>query len=200
MNTQPLIGRIIVLPTDDSLEIDLAVSQRFSEWTVGSLIHHVTNRYHRVLKENIVIVYKLAQKVFYRHNENHPELSQLAAGLFLFFNDLLFQFKMEDEILFPNITQLIKEKGGTESTTYSTFGLIRESALVLQNKHKATIEKLKLFRRLTSDYKIPPDACKSYETFFEKMKAFENDLILYINLENNILFPRAIKIDEVFAE
>ena len=195
MNTQPLTERTFVLTTVDFPGIDLAVSQRFSEWTASSLIHHVTNRYHRVLKENIVIVYKLAQKVFYNHNEKHPELSQLAAELFLFFNDLLFQFKMEDEILFPNIMQLIKEKGGTESTAYSTFGLIKESALVLQNKHKATVEKLKLFRRLTSDYKIPADACKSYVTFFEKMKVFENDLILYIHLENNILFPKAIKLD-----
>jgi regulator of cell morphogenesis and NO signaling len=46
----------------------------------------------------------------------------------------------------------------------------------------------------------PPDACRSYKYLFAKMKGFERDLMLQIQLENDILFPMAIQMDEKFPE
>ena len=39
---------------------------------------------------------------------------------------------------------------------------------------------------------LPEDACSSYKYLFEKMKEFENDLLMHVHLENNILFPKAL--------
>jgi regulator of cell morphogenesis and NO signaling len=62
--------------------------------------------------------------------------------------------------------------------------------------HDTIIENLKSFRNLTNDYTSPPDASGSYHQLFELTKEFENDLILQLYLENNILFPKAIEMDE----
>jgi len=43
---------------------------------------------------------------------------------------------------------------------------------------------------------LPQDACNPYNYLFEKMKEFEDDLHRHIHLENNILFPKAIKLEE----
>ncbi|HEU4608475.1 MAG TPA: hemerythrin domain-containing protein, partial [Chitinophagaceae bacterium] len=60
-------------------------------------------------------------------------------------------------------------------------------------------EDLEFLRKLTQNYSLPEDACNSYRYLFDKMKEFENDLFTHIHLENNILFPKAIAIEEELA-
>ncbi|MEP7376868.1 MAG: DUF542 domain-containing protein [Chitinophagaceae bacterium] len=175
-------------------------AQEFNKWDIDALIDYIINTHHRYAKENAVIIYDLAQKVANRHSEKHPELKKLVTALFLFLNDLLNHLKKEEQILFPNIRQLVKKKSCVEGITYTTFGFIKESAIGMKKEHLAAGNELKLFRKLTNDYLLPADACISYKSFFEKMKEFENDLFLHVHLENNILFPKAISLDEELKE
>jgi regulator of cell morphogenesis and NO signaling len=51
-------------------------------------------------------------------------------------------------------------------------------------------------RLLSHDFVTPEDACPTYRAFYDGLKEFEQDLHQHIHLENNILFPRAIAIEE----
>jgi iron-sulfur cluster repair protein YtfE (RIC family) len=42
----------------------------------------------------------------------------------------------------------------------------------------------------------PADACISNQTLYKTLTAFEADLHQHIHLENNILFPRAIAMEQ----
>jgi regulator of cell morphogenesis and NO signaling len=42
----------------------------------------------------------------------------------------------------------------------------------------------------------PSDACVSYQTLYKALSEFEADLHQHIHLENNILFPRAIAMEQ----
>ncbi len=63
-------------------------------------------------------------------------------------------------------------------------------------EHEVSGEDLKFFRKLTNEYSLPTDACNSYAYLFDKMKEFESDLLLHIHLENNILFPKALALEQ----
>ncbi|GGC38060.1 hypothetical protein GCM10011386_32690 [Parapedobacter defluvii] len=65
----------------------------------------------------------------------------------------------------------------------------------LEREHQDAGNELRNFRKLTADYQLPANACNSYTYLYEKIKAFENDLFQHIHLENNILFPKVIKIE-----
>lgn len=171
-------------------------SQEFNKWDLDYLIGYITDTHHRYAKENAIIIYGLAQKVAYRQNEQHPELIKLATALFFFIDALLTHLKKEEQILFPNIRQLVKKKSFLKKTAYTTFGFIKESAAMMRKEHLAAGKELKLFRKLTNDYALPADALASHKYLFEKMEEFENDLFLHVHLENNILFPKAIALDE----
>jgi regulator of cell morphogenesis and NO signaling len=45
--------------------------------------------------------------------------------------------------------------------------------------------------------KVPADVCVSYKTLYEALEDFERDLHQHLHLENNILFPRAIELEEM---
>ena len=51
-------------------------------------------------------------------------------------------------------------------------------------------------RMLTGVYTAPENACFSYKTLYSALKDFESDLHQHIHLENNILFPKAIALEE----
>jgi regulator of cell morphogenesis and NO signaling len=168
------------------------LSQEFDDWNLDALTDYILKTHHEYAKANGVIVYELAQKVAFHYRENHPELIKLASELFLFLHDLLNHMKKEEEILFPNIKQLVKNKRHSGKLSYTTFGLIKEWVTLMQEEHQSTAKSLKLFNELTNYYQLPEDACSSYTSLFEKLKAFEDDLLLHIHLENNILFPKAL--------
>jgi len=45
-------------------------------------------------------------------------------------------------------------------------------------------------------YAAPADACISYQTLYRTLTVFEADLHQHIQLENNLLFPRAIATEQ----
>ena len=65
----------------------------------------------------------------------------------------------------------------------------------MESEHEQAGEDLEIIRKLTSDYQLPPDACNSYTILYKKLEEYENDLHDHVHLENNILFPKAIKLE-----
>ena len=63
--------------------------------------------------------------------------------------------------------------------------------LFRSQEHDGAGDALRALRKVTSDYKVPDDACISYRTLYDALEEFEKDLHQHIHLENNVLFPRA---------
>lgn len=198
MNTIELTERIL-LPYDrekSTYEAKLAGSTELAELDIDSLIKLIVKKYHFKTRKDVVAIYDLAQKVFFSHGGKNPELAKLMETLFLFFDDLLFHLKKEEQILFPNIIHLTEKKLHEGSFNYSTFGVIKEYTLAMQNEHYDLVKQFESFRRLTNNYKLPVDASMIYQTLFYRMMAFEKEMMEHIRLENDFLFPRAIQMDE----
>lgn len=170
--------------------------QDFSQWDAGFLADYIINTHHRYVKDNAAIISALAQKVAQHHGNAHPELIELAARTGLFLNDLLSHLAKEEETVFPAIKQLAGRGKGLSATPDACTVSIAAAIDNMEEEHEAAGDDLRFFRDLSSNYSLPPDACNSYAYLFEKMKEFESDLFLHIHLENNILFPRAIRLEE----
>jgi regulator of cell morphogenesis and NO signaling len=198
MNTIELTERALVPfeSEEPTYELKLSGSTQFSELDINSLIDLIIKEYHFKARKDVVAIYDLAQKVFFSHSGKNTEVPKLVETLFLFFDDLLFHLKKEEQILFPNILHLTEKKLHEGSFNYSTFGVIKEYALTMQNEHLEVIKQFGFLRRLTNNYTLPGDTDKLYQTLVSKMKAFENEMMWHIKLENDFLFPKAIKMDE----
>lgn len=69
----------------------------------------------------------------------------------------------------------------------------------MMHDHDGEGERFRKIASLTNDYNPPADACNTYRVTFSMLKEFEEDLHLHIHLENNILFPKAISMEEKLA-
>jgi regulator of cell morphogenesis and NO signaling len=73
------------------------------------------------------------------------------------------------------------------------------NASVMEHEHETEGDRFQKMSDLSNHYAIPKDACNTYRATYEMLKQFEEDLHLHIHLENNILFPQAIELEEKLA-
>ena len=164
----------------------------FGKWETDVLVDYIIKTHHDFAKKSAVIIYNLAQKVTYRHSDNHPELRTLTEVIFLFLHDLLNQMLKEERSIFPYIRQKEKNRKYARINDNSSSQSLKQKIKLLQNEHRKAFNYLKVLRQLTNNFRIPSDACNSYNALFEKIKELEDDLNLHFHLESDILFPNAI--------
>ena len=167
---------------------------------LASLMEHDVMPFHQKSKNDVMIIYDLSQEVYYRHNDKNPELAKLTASLFLFFSDFGYYLNIENQRLIPVVRDLIEKVKHSKIGNHGVGQLMQELKHKIQCEHYSVIDKLKYFRTLTGDYRIPEGTCKSYKLLFDKLKKLENDLVMYIHFENDSFFPLAIEMENYLNE
>lgn len=170
-------------------------SHDFDSWEIDFLTDYIVQTHHHYVKETSVIIDQLADKVAQHHGNNHPELYELSQKTHAFLIDMDSHMMKEEKILFPQIKLLVQQKRGHQDVTIAQ-GIISAAIKMMITEHEVSGEDLRFFKKLTNEYSLPADACNSYAYLFDKMKEFESDLLLHIHLENNILFPKALALEQ----
>ena len=171
----------------------------YDEWELGMLADYIVATHHQYIKDNAESLNGLAIKVSEHHGENHPELHRVATSTHHFLQDLLNHITNEEEVLFPVIRQLlIKKDNPSEELSYEA-GTLDHPIRILLKEHEIAGEDLNFLRRITNNFAPPKNACNSFTYLYEKLKEFESDLYIHLRIENDYLFPRALKLDEEIA-
>ncbi len=174
--------------------------KNFKDWEADFLINYIINVHHKYVYENLPLLSEFTNKIANVHGERHPELIQLAE----LFNDIsaeLQQHMMKEEnILFPYIITLYNAFKNKSQPIPSPFGSVRNPIRMMETEHENAGSVLKQIREISNNFNLPEDACETYAVTYKKLNEFENDLHQHIHLENNILFPRAIELEENLTE
>jgi regulator of cell morphogenesis and NO signaling len=76
------------------------------------------------------------------------------------------------------------------------FGTAANPIAMMEAEHETEGERFVRIAALTSGYTPPDYACNTYRVLYAMLAEFENDLHTHIHLENNILFPRALALEQ----
>lgn len=168
----------------------------FRNASVGHLVEHIVNTHHVFTKSEMDRLDALTEKVINAHGENHPELLQLRELFRALCMDLKPHMFKEEQVLFPYMTAMTQAAEQQRPGPFAPFGTVNNPVRMMMREHDVAGELLRELRALTSDYTVPPDACISYQTLFAALENFEKDLHQHIHLENNILFPKALELEQ----
>ncbi len=167
----------------------------FQKATLSELIDHILNKHHVYTKDAMARLEPLTDKVIAAHGGNHPELREIGP----LFQELCAELKphmfKEEQILFPYIVEMESSFVQNRPAPFAPFGSVDNPIRMMMSEHDAAGEVLRELRKLSSNYHVPPDGCMSYQSLYQGLEAFENDLHQHIHLENNILFPRSIELE-----
>jgi len=171
----------------------------FDNWEIGFLADYIQNTHHQYVSKAIPQILPLAQKVADVHGEHHPEVIMINELFIDLAEELLSHMQKEEQILFPYIKQLASDAAGN-CTSDSCFGTVAGPISVMEQEHENAGVILKALFRLSNGYTPPEDACNTFRVLYGKLKEFEDDLHRHIHLENNILFPKAIELEQSVIE
>lgn len=164
--------------------------------TLGALCHHIVATHHAYVRAELPRLQQLAQKVVSRHGSIHPELPRVQQKIEAVCVELLQHLAKEETMLFPYITNLERNLEACGPRSIGCFGTVRNPVAVMMAEHDSAGAALAEIRELSSDYTPPEGACPTYRGFYQSLSEFEKDLHQHVHLENNILFPRAIELEE----
>jgi regulator of cell morphogenesis and NO signaling len=134
-------------------------------------------------------------KAIKAHSENHPELVEALQLIEDLFKNLKIHLNKEETILFPLIKYLEDCKRFEEKPHLGKNKSTQKTINALGADHQFAGEVTEKIRELLNDFKAPIDACTTYELLLQKLDNFEKDLHMHVHLENNVLFPKAVELE-----
>ncbi len=168
----------------------------YEQWEVDFLADYIVNVHHRYVRENIPPMREYTAKVARVHGDVHPEVVEIARLFEEVASELEQHMMKEEHILFPYLKQLAAAERTGETAPHPPFGTVENPIRLMEQEHEHAGNLMKQIRQLSNNFVPPEDACNTYRVSFAKLNEFEEDLHHHIHLENNILFPRAIEIEQ----
>jgi regulator of cell morphogenesis and NO signaling len=163
---------------------------------LADIVAHITSTHHKYTREEIARLAPLFNKVCSVHGKNHPELQAIQARFRGLADELTMHMMKEEMMLFPYIARMEEAVLQKEPILPPPFGSVQNPVSMMMHEHDSAGDALRAMREASSGYASPPDACVSYQTLYGALAEFEADLHQHIHLENNVLFPRAIAMEQ----
>jgi regulator of cell morphogenesis and NO signaling len=171
-------------------------SQNYGSWGLPFLADYIVNTHHAYLNENTRQIAVYANKIAEVHGAHHPEVIEIAGIFDRIATDMEAHLREEEEVLFPAIKRIDAARKGDSEPEAADLNKIRESLEKLNREHDAIGDAVHTIRDLSKGYTIPEDVCNTFVITYRKLKEFEDDLHKHVHLENNILFPKAARLQK----
>jgi regulator of cell morphogenesis and NO signaling len=188
-----------VLDALEMAEETARVAQDARDWNrepLSELTAHIKRTHHKYTREETARLAALLQKVCSVHGKNHPELLDIRGTFAGLAQELTTHMMKEEMVLFPYIERMEEAVIQNEPVLPAPFGTVQNPVAMMQHEHDSAGNALRWIRSASAEFTPPADACVSYQTLYAALAAFEADLHEHIHLENNILFPRAIAMEQ----
>jgi regulator of cell morphogenesis and NO signaling len=167
----------------------------FQSWDMDLLADYIEKKHHRYVEKKIPELKAFLNKISQVHGERHPELIEIEALFTASAHELLAHMQKEEMILFP----YVRKMATGENHNLPAFGTVQNPINMMMHEHDNEGERFRKIAGLSDNYTPPQDACTTYRVAFAMLNEFEEDLHKHIHLENNILFPKAIKAEKILT-
>ncbi len=174
-------------------------SADYKSWPLDLLADYVEKKHHRYVAAQIPVLKAFLEKIVNVHGSKHPELAEIKTHFDACATELTNHMHKEEQILFPFIRQMALARQAGKKEVTAPFGTVQNPIRMMMHEHDTEGERFRKIRELSNQYTAPADGCNTYRAAFATLQEFEEDLHLHIHLENNILFPKSIELEQSFV-
>ncbi|HRH40245.1 MAG TPA: iron-sulfur cluster repair di-iron protein [Pyrinomonadaceae bacterium] len=164
--------------------------------SLSALIDYILEKHHIFTKQELIRLKPLMEKVASKHGPNHEELLPLQNYFNELYDDLMPHMMKEENVLFPFIKQLEMADLHNLSSPKPPFGTVKNPVRMMLLEHDKDGGILRKMRETSKDYKVPEGVCPSFQALYFGLEELEKDLHRHIHLENNVLFPDAVELEQ----
>lgn len=181
-----------VIEALDTLSTASVHDDDVTAWPVERLIDHILSAHHTFVRSALPVIDRHLAAIEDAHGSRHPELARLRSCFDQLSQELTHHMLKEEHVLFPYVRELATRGGGWAP---SPFGSVENPIRMMERDHREAADHLTTIRELTAGFSAPADGCNTYQVCMAELAEFERDLHRHVHLENNVLFPEAIRLE-----
>lgn len=175
---------------DDAAYIDA------NAMSLAELADHIEHTHHAYLRRELPRLNAMVRKVAEVHGSHYPwvlEVNEVFAG---FAAELISHMVKEEHVLFPLIRQL--ESNRNESSRGPAS--VRMPIRAMEHEHDDAGRALARMNEISNGFTPPDGACNTFRAMLDGLAHLERDMHQHVHKENNVLFPRAERLEDATCE
>ena len=154
--------------------------QRWDQESLPTLVEHLLEHFHAAHRAELPRLLEMARKVEKVHAEKPDCPRGLAEHVERIAEELEAHMQKEEHVLFP---MLLAGRGRMASMPIQ----------VMEEEHVDHGRNLARLRELAHGFVPPEDACGTWRALYLGLQELDEQVMQHIHLENNVLFPRAVR-------
>lgn len=171
-----------------------------SEWDIrplGELIRHIVERHHAWLRTELPeIGQSIRRAIETGTGERSGTLTEMERLFRRFHREIEDHLKKEEAVLFPLIERLEQASAAGLAAERHSFGPIRNPVRFMMQDHELADHLLAKMKELAGEKPAGDGSAGARQAILERLSAVEADLATHVHLEDAVLFPRAIRLEE----
>lgn len=177
--------------------VQLPHSMDYHSWNIDFLTNYIVNVHHRYLRRTMPDTHEILGKFASGHEKKFPYISEVAGLYKKLQTAIIPHIHYEEEVVFPYICQVVHAWENNDSYARLLVKTLRKPLNALMSHEEENLASMMLqIRKLAGNYETPPNSCTSHSIALQRLKELDNDLMQHIYLENQVLFPKAIGIEQ----
>lgn len=185
--------------TNFEVEADFATlesdTESWADESLESLSTYIVNNHHAYAKRELPKLVRLAQEVAHLYGSTETELPAIAAALDKLHGDLTAHLAKDEMVLFPFIEDLERDLSTGFALPHLCFELVANTVAKMTREHDSAGTLLVEIRKLSHNFAASEAAGPGVHSFYDGLKELDLDLHRSIRMENDVLFPRALALE-----
>jgi regulator of cell morphogenesis and NO signaling len=191
--------RVLELLAKAKVEGQTQDSEGWEAKPLAELIGRIVTKHHGYVRQETPRIQRLMAKVLAKHGPTHPEIAQIDELFSAISQELATHMLKEEQVLFPYVERMEDAVLAGQEVPEPFFGTVKRPIANMLAEHDDAGALLARIRTLSSGYTAPAGACPTFLGLYQGLEEFERDLHHHVHLENNILFPRAVEMEQLRA-
>jgi regulator of cell morphogenesis and NO signaling len=168
----------------------------FHKWKTDFLIDYIINVHHAHLRQLLPKLEGDLHDFVLRHPGKYAPLQSAAPVFAALAASMTKEFEEQENVLFPYIKQLYSAHRRREPYGKLLVQTLRKPMNKTAEDAGQLSERLDTIRRLLNNYHADEGMCTGYDVLAKRLHDFDSNLVLHKHLENNILFPAAVQMEQ----
>jgi regulator of cell morphogenesis and NO signaling len=173
-------------------------------YPIDLIIQYLKHSHFLFIKHKLPYIVRLVETFKANHDDFHQIEKDLKIVFPLFVEDFIEHIYEEEDTLFVYIQALERASKGQYHPGKIFYMMEKNSVQKFAMEHEAHDDEMAGIRKITSDYNVDSNSPLHVKVIYNELKAFEKSLITHATIENEILFPKAMalenKVKQLFFE
>lgn len=169
----------------------------FEKWDIDLLIDYIQKVHHRGIREKGPKVLDKLIVLAEAHKADAPNLLRVTDHFRNSLYDLDVHCNKEDNILYPYVLEMYEAYAQGHHVPPFHCGSVQSPISAMMADHDEEVSRHNCIADLTNNYSVPDSSDEDYVEAMQSLREFRQALDEHVSIENDVLFPMAIKLESM---